>query len=221
MSLDVARRQMALQGPALLSQAIHLAAQARQRLNEIPGIYCFGADRLADSPHSLDPTRLTVTVSGLGVFGYEADDWLNARYDVQPETSTLHNVIFVVTLGNTQRDIDRLIEAFQAMAQLQRRESLEARLNQLAQLRFPQAPPQRLTPRTAFFAEIERLPLSETVGRICGEIISPYPPGIPILIPGEEVTQRALDYVVLVHRAGGFINGPEDVRLETLKVVKE
>lgn len=220
MSLDVARRQMALQGHTLLSEAIRLAEQARQRLNEIPGIYCFGADRLADSPHRLDQTRLTVTVSGLGVFGYEADDWLNDHYGVQPETSTLHNVIFVVSLGNTQRDIDRLVEAFQALAQVKPRESLEARINQLARLRFPEAPPQRLTPRTAFFAEIERVPLAEAVGRICGEIISPYPPGIPILIPGEEVTQRALDYLLLVHRAGGFINGPEDVRLETLKVVK-
>lgn len=221
MSLDVARRQMATQGKALLTKAIALAEQARKRLNQITGIYCFGSDRLTDTPHSLDPTRLTVTVSGLGLYGYEADDWLNHNYDVQPETSTLNNVVFIVSIGNTQRDIDRLVAAFQALASVQQGASLEARISELERLRFPKAPPQRLTPRAAFFADIERVPLRESVGRICAEIVSPYPPGIPILIPGEEVTQRALDYVMLVHRAGGFINGPEDVRLETLKVVKD
>jgi arginine decarboxylase len=94
------------------------------------------------------------------------------------------------------------------------------KMQRLAQLPRPCLPPQRLSPREAFFAPIQRVPFQEAVGHICAEIISPYPPGIPILVPGEEVTQEAVNYLLLVHEAGGFINGPEDVRLQTLKVVK-
>jgi arginine decarboxylase len=138
--------------------------------------------------------------------------------------STLHNVVFIVSLGNTQRDIDRLVESVAALSEQaqgsQPSLALAEKLRRLAQLKRPPLPPQRLSPRQAFFAPIERIPFQEAVGHICAEIISPYPPGIPILVPGEEVTQEAVDYLLLVHEAGGFINGPEDVRLQTLKVVK-
>ncbi|PIK88702.1 lysine decarboxylase [Synechococcus sp. 65AY6A5] len=226
MSLDVARRQMALEGEVLLGQALALADQARARLNRISGIFCFGPERIGSTPgfFDLDRTRLTVTVSGLGLFGFDAHDWVNEHFHVQPEMSTLHNVVFIVSLGNTQRDIDRLVESVAALSEQaqgsQPSLALAEKLRRLAQLKRPPLPPQRLSPRQAFFAPIERIPFQEAVGHICAEIISPYPPGIPILVPGEEVTQEAVDYLLLVHEAGGFINGPEDVRLQTLKVVK-
>jgi arginine decarboxylase len=226
MSLDVARRQMALEGEALLSQALALADQARARLNRIPGLRCFGPERIGSTPgfFDFDRTRLTVTVTELGLFGFDAHDWVNDHFHVQPEMSTLHNVVFIVSIGNTQRDIDRLVESFAALSQhfqgsRPSRAAME-KMQRLAQLPRPCLPPQRLSPREAFFAPIQRVPFQEAVGHICAEIISPYPPGIPILVPGEEVTQEAVDYLLLVHEAGGFINGPEDVRLQTLKVVK-
>ncbi|MFS8824467.1 arginine decarboxylase, partial [Synechococcus sp. R6-6] len=171
-----------------------------------------------------DRTRLTVTVTELGLFGFDAHDWVNDHFHVQPEMSTLHNVVFIVSIGNTQRDIDRLVESFAALSQhfqgsRPSRAAME-KMQRLAQLPRPCLPPQRLSPREAFFAPIQRVPFQEAVGHICAEIISPYPPGIPILVPGEEVTQEAVNYLLLVHEAGGFINGPEDVRLQTLKVVK-
>lgn len=226
MSLDAARRQMALEGQALLTQTLDLARQARQRLNQIPGIYCFGPERLGSTPgfFNLDETRITVTVSGLGLFGFEADDLVNDRFQVQPEMSTLHNVVFILSIGNTQRDVDRLVEAFQTLAQERPAQIsdpiLQGRMQRLSTIQLPPLPPQRLSPRDAFFAQIHRVPFAGAVGQICAEIISPYPPGIPILVPGEEVTREAVDYLLLVHEAGGFINGPEDVRLQTLKVVK-
>ncbi|MEO0802818.1 MAG: aminotransferase class I/II-fold pyridoxal phosphate-dependent enzyme [Cyanobacteria bacterium J06642_2] len=225
MSLDVARRQMALHGKNLLSEAISLADQARARLNEIDGISCFGTERLGSTPgfHALDRTRLTVTVSDLGLYGFEADDMMNQRFDVQPEMSTLHNVVFIVSIGNTQRDIDRLVDGFATIAREQRalvQQDLQAKIQQLASLKLPSLPPRRMRPRDAFFARIHRVPLQKAIGEVCAEIISPYPPGIPILVPGEEVTSEAVEYLLLVHQAGGFINGPEDVRLQTLKVVK-
>ncbi|MEN9204133.1 MAG: aminotransferase class I/II-fold pyridoxal phosphate-dependent enzyme [Thermostichus sp. DG_1_6_bins_120] len=224
MSLDVARRQMALQGETLLGQTLALADQARSRLNRIPGIRCFGPERIGSTPgfYDFDRTRLTVTVSGLGWFGFDAHDWVNEHFHVQPEMSTLHNVVFIVSIGNTQRDIDRLVASFTALSEQgsPQSQAMTDKMQRLAQLRPPSLPPQRLSPRQAFFAPIHRIPFQEAVGHICAEIISPYPPGIPILVPGEEVTQEAVDYLLLVHEAGGFINGPEDVRLQTLKVVQ-
>ncbi|WP_414417570.1 aminotransferase class I/II-fold pyridoxal phosphate-dependent enzyme [Synechococcus sp. R55.4] len=226
MSLDVARRQMALEGEALLGQALALADQARARLNRIPGLRCFGPERIGSTPgfFDFDRTRLTVTVTELGLFGFDAHDWVNDHFHVQPEMSTLHNVVFIVSIGNTQRDIDRLVESFAALSQhfqgsRPSRAAME-KMQRLAQLPRPCLPPQRLSPREAFFAPIQRVPFQEAAGHTCAEIISPYPPGIPILVPGEEVTQEAVNYLLLVHEAGGFINGPEDVRLQTLKVVK-
>ena len=147
MSLDVARRQMALNGEALLARAIALADDARTRLNQIDGIHCFGSERLGSTPgfHALDRTRLTVTVSNLGIFGFEADDWVNENHDVQPEMSTLHNVVFIVSLGNTQEDIDRLVASFEALAQKQRTEiakgGISERVQQLANIQLPALPP--------------------------------------------------------------------------------
>lgn len=225
MSLDVARRQMALEGEKLLQTTLELARTARQRLNGIPGISCFGLERLGQTPgfHALDETRLTVRVSELGMFGFDAHDQINSRFHVQPEMSTLHNVVFIVSIGNTEWDLDRLVRSFEVLAEEQgaANEGMGEKMQRLARIQRPPLPPQALTPRQAFFAPIQRVPFQSAVGAICAEIISPYPPGIPILIPGEVVTQEAIDYLLLVHEAGGFINGPEDVRLQTLKVVKQ
>ena len=79
----------------------------------------------------------------------------------------------------------------------------------------------KVTPREAFFATTDTIPFESSEGRICSEIVAPYPPGIPILAPGEVITADLIDYLQVVHDMGGFINGPEDVRLQTIKVVAE
>jgi arginine/lysine/ornithine decarboxylase len=84
---------------------------------------------------------------------------------------------------------------------------------------LPPLPEAVLTPREAFYAKTGRVPFEKSAGRICTEIVSPYPPGIPILVPGERITQELVEYIKLVFRHGGFINGPEDIRLHTIKVV--
>jgi arginine decarboxylase len=81
-------------------------------------------------------------------------------------------------------------------------------------------PEARLTPREAFFATTESIPFESSMGQVCAEIVAPYPPGIPILAPGEVITDEAVEYLKVVHQMGGFINGPEDVRLRTIKVVR-
>ena len=220
-SLDTARRQMATTGAKMLGETIALAEDARARLNAIEGVYVFGRDRCAPGGlYDLDVTKLTVNVTGLGMTGFMALDVLNDEFNVQSEMATLHNVLLIVTIGNDQRDLDRVVDAFQVLADRARRWGTMGTSALPTSLPMPSGLPEgRLTPRDAFFATTETIPFETSTGRVCAEIVAPYPPGIPILAPGEVISAEAIEYLKVVHQMGGFINGPEDVRLRTIKVV--
>jgi arginine decarboxylase len=220
-SLDAARRQMATVGHALLDSAINLAERTRAKLNAIDGLYVFGRERCgAGGLYDLDVTKLTINVTGLGFTGFQVLDTLNRRFGVQAEMATLHNVLLIVTLANTQADLDRVIAAFQTLsAESQasgQRSSVVPRSLPLPRT-VPLAP---LTPREAFFSPSETIPFRASVGRVCAEIVTQYPPGIPILVPGEVISADAVEQLTLVQDRGGLISGPEDVSLHTIKVVR-
>lgn len=220
-SLDVARRQMATIGHEILQRTIDLAEDARRRLNEIPGLYVFGRDHRSENGlYDLDVTKLTINVTGMGMTGFMALDVLNEEFDIQSEMATLHNVLLIVTIGNTQNDLDRVVKAFEVMADRARKFGTMGTNAIPTGLPLPSGTPEaRLTPREAFFAHTDTIPFETSVGRVCAEIVAPYPPGIPILAPGEVISSEAVEYLKVVHQMGGFINGPEDVRLRTIKVV--
>jgi arginine decarboxylase len=227
-SLDVARRQMAVEGAALLSRTIELAEETRARLNRIPGIYCFG-EEIQGRPgiFDLDPTKITVTVKGLGYTGYEASTVLRHRYNIQVELADLFNVVALFTIGTTREAADRFVEAFEEMARDDRPVDLYApsgileRRMQHGTYALPKIPPMRMLPREAFLAETEAVPFRQSAGRICAETISPYPPGIPVIAPGEEITPEIIEYLRLELKAGVRIQGPHDDRLRTIRVVRE
>lgn len=217
-SLDTARRQMATSGHRLLSTTLALAEDARRRLNEIPGVFVFGPDRCrAGGLFDLDVTKLTVNVTGLGLTGFQALRQLNEAFGVQPELATGDHVLLIVTIGNCQRDLDRVVDAFKALAE----EAVQRRaLGQRAvpsELAVPDGLPlARLTPREAFFAQTETIAVENSEGRVCVEFVAPYPTGIPILAPGEVITRELITHVRRLHELGG----PEAVRLDTLEVVR-
>ncbi len=219
-SLDVARRQMALHGEEMLGRTLAMAQAARTALNAIPGIACFGRE-ICGLPglFDMDATKLTIRFSGIGMAGFDAIDALNERFGIQSEMATLYNVLEIVTIGNTQRDLDRLVEAVGILAAEANAKGIQAS-DAFSNPPLPWLPEAALSPRDAFFAPVKRIPFSESVGEICAEIISPYPPGIPILAPGELITQDHVDYLRLIHQYGAFINGPEDTKLATIKVVE-
>jgi arginine/lysine/ornithine decarboxylase len=220
-SLDVARRQMATIGHSMLQQTIDMAEDARRRLNAIPGVWAFGRDHCnGQDLFDLDVTKLTINVTGMGMTGFMALDVLNEEFDIQSEMATLHNVLLIVTIGNSQRDLDRVVEAFATMSARAQKFGLMGTNAIPTGLPLPSGTPEaRLTPREAFFATTDTVPFETSAGRICAEIVAPYPPGIPILAPGEVISSEAVEYLKVVHQMGGFINGPEDVRLRTIKVV--
>jgi len=227
-SLDVARKQMAVEGAALLSRTIELAEETRRRLNEIPNVYCFG-EELQGRPgvFDLDPTKVTITVKDLGYTGYEASEILRRRYNVQVELADLFNVVALFTIGTSTAAADRLVQGVSELAREDRPVDifspsgvLERRL-ETGSYKLPKIPPIRMLPREAFLAPTEFVKFKDSAGRICAETISPYPPGIPVISPGEEITPEIIDYLTLELKAGVRMQGPFDKELRTIRVVKE
>jgi arginine/lysine/ornithine decarboxylase len=227
-SLDVARRQMAVEGSALLSRTIELANDTRRRLNAIPGILCFGEEECGKpGVFDLDPTKITITVKALGYTGYEAEEILRRRYNVQCELADLFNCLALFTIGTTQESADRLVYGVKELSREDRPIDvfspsgvLERRLA-TGTYGLPKIPPIRLNPREAFLAETESVPFRQSAGRICAEVITPYPPGIPVISPGEEIEPEVISYLRLEQRAGVRMQGPYDSELRTIRVVKE
>jgi arginine decarboxylase len=227
-SLDVARKQMATEGAALLSRTIELAQETRERLNAIPGIYCFGEELQGRAGiFDLDPTKITVTVKGLGYTGYEASEILRRRYNIQVELADLFNIVALFTIGTTRDAAQRLVDALGELARGERELDMFAPSGILEQrlkrgtFHLPAVPPMRMRPREAFLADTELVKFRESKGRICAETITPYPPGIPVIAPGEELTPDIIDYLRLELKAGVRIQGPYDDKLRTIRVVKE
>ena len=213
-SLDVARWQMAINGKELLTETLRISQESRSRLNQIPNLRTFSKIEVP----TLDPTRLTIMVDRLGMTGFEVDECLHSQLDVMAEMPTLNQLVFILSLGNTQADIDRLIHAFQQITQIKGR-----RINKfpITSYELPITDYQaNLNPRTAYFAKSARLPLHHAIGKISAESLCPYPPGIPLLCIGEVITVEVVEILQYVLHAGGMINGASDDSLETIRIVK-
>ncbi|HET9341768.1 MAG TPA: aminotransferase class I/II-fold pyridoxal phosphate-dependent enzyme [Candidatus Eremiobacteraceae bacterium] len=225
-SLDVCRMQMATEGKALLAGALALARDVRRRLNEIPGVYCMGPDQIGKpGVAGYDETRIVITVKDLGYTGYEAERILRLRYNVQVELADLFNVVALVTLGDTKESTDALVNAVQELAREDRPIDiysptgvLEKRLKR-GSYKIPPIPELVVTPREAFLRDYVEVPFKKSAGRVCAEVVTPYPPGIPILCPGERITQETIEYLRLELKAGVHIQGPVDKKLGMIRVL--
>lgn len=216
-SLDAARQQMALQGESLLTRTLHLADTARTEINQLPGLSVLSPAGSTEFM-ALDRTRLTVDVSAIGLTGFAADEILHYHLGVTAELPSLHHLTFIITLGNTEQDIEQLIHAFHHLSHSKSN-------TPHASHPFPLCPSTSalrpaLSPRQAFFAPTETVPIEQACDRISAELISPYPPGIPVLIPGELIARESLDYLQAIAAAGGMISGCADPELQTVQVIK-
>ena len=226
-SLDAARQQMALQGKQLMTQTLQLAEMARSKLAAIPHISVLEF-RPQPGFTYLDPTRLTVNIAQLGITGYEADEILHQQLGVTCELPLLNHLTFIISLGNTPEDINKLIQGFTTLVSQSPLSSPASPAPQLLRSPAPPAPLSPVSPRKAFFSPKETIPLSASCdregrgnSRICGELICPYPPGIPILMPGEIITPEAINYLQQVLNSGGIITGCSDRTLKTILVITD
>ncbi|MDQ2817379.1 MAG: aminotransferase class I/II-fold pyridoxal phosphate-dependent enzyme [Candidatus Eremiobacteraeota bacterium] len=227
-SLDVARMQMATRGEALLRRTLALARRTRRRLNEIDGVYCMGPEQVGrPGIAGYDETRIVITVRGLGYTGYEAEQVLRERYNVQVELADLFNVVALVTIGDSQDSVGRLVNAVAGLAREDRPIGAltvggpARRGAKSAAYAQPAMPQVVMTPRQAFLSEHVEVPFQTSAGRICAEVVTPYPPGIPILCPGELIDRESIDYLRLEIKAGVHIQGPVDTKLRSIRVLAE
>ncbi|MBE9045040.1 aminotransferase class I/II-fold pyridoxal phosphate-dependent enzyme [Pleurocapsales cyanobacterium LEGE 10410] len=215
-SLDAARQQMATQGEELMSKTIALAERARQ-IAQIPNLSVFEPE-IQPGCQYFDPTRLTVDVAKLGITGFEADEILHERLGVTCELPLLQHLTFIISPGNSTEDIQKLIQACQILSR--------TKVNSHNAKRSPKGQPLAISyqsiisPREAYFAATETIPMSEADNRLCGELICPYPPGIPLLMPGEMITTEAIEYLKQILAAGGTITGCNDPTLETIQILR-
>ncbi|EGK87545.1 aminotransferase class I/II-fold pyridoxal phosphate-dependent enzyme [Microcoleus vaginatus PCC 9802] len=234
-SLDAARQQIALHGKELMAQTLQIAEKARSRISQIPGLSVLEP---LNTPGfaALDRTRLTVKVSGLGITGFTADDILHSQLGVTAELPMPQHLTFIISLGNTESDIDNLVKAC-TLLEGRRKKEEGRRKKQYEILPIPPFPHPPLSPhsklktdyeelfplspREAFFFPAETVPADKAVDRLSAELICPYPPGIPVLMPGEIITPAAVDYLQQILAAGGKITGCSDPGLQTLKVVRQ
>jgi arginine decarboxylase len=223
-SLDAARQQMATEGYALMAQTLMLAEEGRSQLKSL------GLSILDDTQvgrlgcHCLDLTRLTVQVSAFGLDGFTVDEVLQGE-SIFCELPTFRQVTFIITAGNTVGDLQRLTSAFQkildANGQTQAQAGAVTGLVRSLQNTPLVGSPQslQLTPREAFFAASAQIKVAQAVGCISAEVICPYPPGIPILLPGEPITQAAIEMIQSILSAGGFVTGGADATCQSFRVV--
>jgi len=221
-SLDVARMQLATEGNELVQRAVELAGWVRDEINAIPGLYCFGREKIGNpGVHSLDPTKITVTVKGLGLKGAEAERILREHYKVQVELSDMYNILFLITFGDGEKEARVLVDALRDMAlKYGGKNDFSLMDDVYSQVTYPDMPEQVLSPRQALFGQTRTVPFTEAAGKICAEIITFYPPGIPLLCPGERISEDVIEYCRRLQDAGLHISGPEDYLLKTVKVVE-
>ncbi len=222
-SLDAARQQMARDGKQLMSHTLELAESARNQISQIPGLAVLEIIHPTPGFVALDKTRITVNVSRLGLTGFAADEIL-VDYDVIAELPSLQNLTFIISLGNTHADIEKLVQALKTLATKHKQvfetksaKPVTGRASAIAPFNLESM--LALAPRQAFYADTETLPIEQTRDRICAELVCPYPPGIPVLIPGEIVTNEAIAYLRNIQSLGGYISGCNDSSLKTLKII--
>ena len=215
-SLDLSRRNLALRGKEIFAQVSQLAEYARSEINAIGGYYAY-ADELinGDSIYAFDRTKLSIHTLDIGLAGIEVYDILRDEYDIQIEFGDIGNILAYLSIGDRKQDIERLVSA---LAEIRRRYQRD-RAGMLSQEYID--PEVAVTPQEAFYAPKESLPIEETAGRVCSEFVMCYPPGIPILAPGERITEDILRYITYAKEKGCSMTGPEDPDILRLNVLTE
>ncbi|HEX4413563.1 MAG TPA: aminotransferase class I/II-fold pyridoxal phosphate-dependent enzyme [Lacipirellulaceae bacterium] len=221
-SLDVQRRWLAREGCALFAEAEAAAKRLRREIGAIHGMRVFGIEGNATlAGHRVDPLRLVVNVTGTGWDGYEVERFLRTEFKVEDEMADQFSVVYILSPHDDEAAMGRLVEGLKAVAKASKPHAEEARLaeNVDPHLLQPPIPPLAMAPRDAALAKQTMVRREEAAGRTCAEMVMFYPPGIPLLMPGETVTREVLDVCRRLLAAGANPYA-SDTTFETICVVK-
>lgn len=222
-SLDAARSQMDARGRCLVGCALELSNCLRDSISMMGGFSVMGREALKNTcAFGLDPTKITISVRDLHVTGLWSEQWLRQNHCIQVEMSDLCNLLLIITFGNCRNDSDRLLGALGDMADyIKQNKTLDIPHTDLSRYNFlPEIPEQAITPREAFWAPCAVIPLREAAGRISTEVVACYPPGIPVICPGEIITPEIIEHLSAMRKMGMHFQGCSDSSLEFLRVVK-
>ncbi|WP_196593004.1 aminotransferase class I/II-fold pyridoxal phosphate-dependent enzyme [Pectinatus sottacetonis] len=216
-ALDTVRRQMAQSGKVLINRAYELAQQLRKNINTINGLYCFGDDIVgSDGIFALDYTKITVTVKQLGITGYKAEQILRHKYKIQCELADMYNVLFIISLADSNKETAILLKSLSLLAYeyAQNNAPLNIKLKKMP------LPKMIIPPQQAVYEDYTTIPFNESKGCLCAETITFYPPGIPLIYPGEVISSEIIEYIIQGRKYGGKVVGPFDNELNTIRVIK-
>lgn len=215
-SLDISRSNLAVYGSEIFDFVIDLVDYARHEINQIGDYYAYAKEKInGDSIYDFDTTKLAIYTLPVGLAGIEVYDLLRDEYDIQTEFGDLGNLLAYVSVGDRAKDIERLVSALAEIRRIYKKDHrgmLEAEYI---------SPKVICAPQDAFYSEKISLPLKDSVGRVCSEFVMCYPPGIPILAPGELITPQILEYIDYAKEKGCSMTGPEDMEIKNINVIKE
>lgn len=214
-SLDISRRNLALHGKESFQKVTNMAEYAREEINDIGGYYAYGRELVdGDSVFDFDVTKLSIYTRDIGLTGIEVYNLLRDEYDIQIEFGDIGNILAYISIGDRIRDIERLVGALEDIKRLHENEKIELYCGDFI------TPELIVNPKQAFYSKKVSVPLSEASGKISGEIVMCYPPGIPILTPGERITGEILNYIEYSKEKGCVLQGTMDPDCNNINVLE-
>ena len=215
-SLDISRRNLALRGRESFARVVQMAEYARAEINAIGGYYAYSKELVnGNSVFDYDVTKLSVHTQGIGLTGIEVYDLLRDEYDIQIEFGDIGNILAYISIGDRIRDIERLVGALSDIKRLYERDGSGLVTGEYVQ------PQVVMSPQKAFYSNKISLPIEETEGAVCGEFVMCYPPGIPILAPGERISREIIEYILYAGQKGCSLQGTEDPEVKRLNVIRQ
>ena len=214
-SLDIARKNLALNGKELFKRTVQYAEYARSEINKIGGFYAFG-NELCDGGafYDFDKTKLSVHTRDIGLAGIEVYDILRDEYGIQIEFGDIGNILAIISAGDRALEIERLISSLSEIKRLYSKDKA-------GMFDHEYINPEVITaPQTAFYGKKKSIPINESNGKVCAEFVMCYPPGIPILAPGEKITGEIINYINYAKEKGCFMTGTQDMKIENINVLE-
>ncbi|MDD6488201.1 MAG: aminotransferase class I/II-fold pyridoxal phosphate-dependent enzyme [Clostridia bacterium] len=214
-SLDISRKNLALNGKKIFERVTSLASYGREEINKLGGLYAFSRELInGDSIFDFDPTKISVHTRNIGLAGIEVYDILRDKYEIQIEFGDIGNILAIVSVGDSILNIERLISALSEIKRLYSKDPAGMLDHEYIE------PHVVCSPQEAFYADKVQLPLRDTLGKVCAEFVMCYPPGIPILAPGELITEDALEYIIYAKAKGCNLTGAEDINTNKINIIK-
>ena len=215
-SLDISRRNLALDGKRIFEKVSSLANYARDEINEIGGYYAFSSELInGDSVFAFDHTKLSIHTREIGLAGIEVYDILRDDYGIQIEFGDIGNILAIISVGDRALALERLVSSLSEIKRLYMRDKAGMFDHEYIN------PEVVIAPQQAFYSNQHSVAIKDSAGFISGEFVMAYPPGIPILAPGERITEEIIDYIAYAKVKGCFLTGTEDMAIENIRVVEE